>query len=113
MPRYTGTRIFSNVEEFYSFLRKKRNSPKTIRMYETPRVYNPTVNERASLTTVNHLWKLGDRFYKLAAKYYGEPQYWWVIAQYNGMPTEADVIPGDVVTIPTNLEQALNVLRAV
>ena len=113
MPRYTATRIFSNSDEFYDFLRKRRNSPKVIRMYETPRIYNPSVGERASLTTINHLWKLGDRFYKLAAKYYGEPKYWWVIAQYNGMPTEADVYPGDVLSIPTNLEQALNVLRAV
>ena len=113
MPRYTGTQIFTNTEEFYEFLRKKRNSPKAIRMYETQRLYNPTVGERANLATINHLWKLGDRFYKLAAKYYGNSQYWWVIAQYNGMPTEADVVPGDVITIPTNLEEALTTLRAV
>ena len=112
MPRYTNTKIFNNNEEFYKFLRKKRNSPKNIRRFETQIMHNPTVAERASITTVNHIWKYGDRYYKLASKYYGQPNYWWIIAWYNGLPTEATVQPGDVLAIPTNLEEALSILRA-
>ena len=82
-------------------------------MFETPTMHHPTVAERASILTVNHIWKLGDRYYHLAAKYYGEPQYWWIIAWYNGMPTEADVQPGDLIAVPTDLEQALRILRAI
>ena len=113
MSRYTNMRIFTNDEEFYKFLRRNRNSPRAIRMYETPMMHNPSVAERVSLMTVNHIWKLGDRYYKLASKHYGQPQYWWVIALYNGLPTEADVKPGDVLAIPTDLERALRVLRSI
>ena len=35
------------------------------------------------------MWKLGDRFYKLADQYYGDPTLWWIIAWYNRMPTES------------------------
>tara|TARA_B100000282_G_scaffold287212_1_gene254520 strand:- start:593 stop:934 length:342 start_codon:yes stop_codon:yes gene_type:complete len=113
MSRYRNTRVFTNDEEFYKFLRKKRNSPKAIRMFETPIMHNPSVEERASIMTANHIWKLGDRYYSLAAQYYGQPQYWWIIAWYNGMPTEADVQPGDLIAIPTDLEEALRVLRSI
>ena len=113
MSRYNNLDIFTNNEEFYKFMRKNRNSPKAVRMFETPIMHHPTVAERATLMTVNHIWKLGDRYYKLADKYYGESQYWWVIAWYNGLPTEADVKPGDALAIPTDLESALRVLRSI
>ena len=113
MSRYTNMRIFTNDEEFYKFLRKNRNSPKALRIYETPTMHQPTVAERSTLMTVNHIWKLGDRHYKLASRFYGESQYWWVIAWYNGLPTEADVKPGDVLAVPTDLEAALRVLRSI
>ena len=67
MSRYRNTKLFTNNEEFYRFLRRNRNSPKSIRMFETPTMHHPTVAERASILTVNHIWKLGDRYYHLAA----------------------------------------------
>ena len=57
-----------------------------------------------NLQSVQHIWKTGDRYYKLAAKYYGEPTYWWVIALYNKAPTEAHLQLGDVIDIPVPLE---------
>ena len=112
MPRYKYSKILNNDIEFYDFLRKERNNVRNIRMYETQVMHNPTVRQRAGIQTTQHIWTLGDRYYQLAHQYYQEPQYWWVIAWYNGYPTEADVKPGDVLTIPTNLEQALTVLGA-
>lgn len=100
----------NNNTEFYSFLRKKRGDLKNIKHQETPILNNPSVTERASLETTGHIWKYGDRFYNIAHKYYGNPEYWWVIAWYNGYPTEADVLPGDVLDIPLNLERTLMVL---
>lgn len=105
-------RIFNvdNNTEFYDFLRQKRGNLKNIRHQETPIMKNPTVAERASLSSTGYIWKYGDRYYSLAHKYYGKPEYWWVIAWYNGHPTEADIMPGDYIQIPLNLEQALMVL---
>jgi nucleoid-associated protein YgaU len=78
--------------------------------YSTPTIFRITQAQRRSLTEVPHIWKTGDRFYKLAATYYGRPQLWWVIAMYNNKPTEGHVKLGDVITIPTPIEQLLRYL---
>ncbi len=110
MPRYKFTPILDNNLEFYEFMRAKRNNVKNIVQYETQIINNPTVADRSRLTTDTHVWKYGDRYYKLAEQYYGEPTYWWVIALYNGYMTEADIYPGDVISIPVNLSDALEVI---
>jgi hypothetical protein len=109
MERYDKFKILNNSSDYYAPLRKSRNL-KNIKHYETIIIKNPTLSERVRLKTDTHIWKYGDRFYKLAHKYYGEPQFWWVVAWYNGFPTEADVRPGDALEIPLNLEQAIKVL---
>jgi len=105
-------RIFNveNDSEFYSFLRQKRGDLKNITHQETPILKNPTVAQRAMINTTGYIWKYGDRYYNLAHKYYGKPEYWWVIAWYNGYPTEADILPSDYIEIPLELEQALMIL---
>ncbi len=62
------------------------------------------------IRTNSHVWKYGDRYYKLANTYYGDPQLWWIIAWYNGYPTEVNVKIGDVLEIPLNFEQIIEVL---
>jgi len=109
MPRYNKYRILDNDSEYYAPLRRSRGL-KSIRHYETPYIRHPTVGQRASLMTVTHVWKYGDRFYKLADKHYGDPRLWWVIAWYNSAPTEATLAIGSVIAIPVNIEKALKVL---
>ncbi len=104
-------RVFDNNTEYYEFLRKERGDVKNLQHYGTPNLYMPTLQERMTLTTDKHVWRYGDRFYKLAHQYYGSTQYWWVIAWYNGYMTEADIFMGDPLYIPINLEAALELLR--
>jgi hypothetical protein len=110
MSRYNHDDILNNNTEFYSFLRKERNNIKNIQQYETPILVHPTVEQRANLEVAGHIWSVGDRYYKLAHQYYGRPAVWWVIAWYNGYPTEADIPLGKLIDIPLNLEDALLVL---
>jgi len=110
MPRYISDRIFNNNLEFYEFLREKRNGVRSITQYATPRLINPTVFDRASIATIAHIWKYGDRYYNLARQHYGDPTYWWVIAWWNARPTEANVSPGNVIMIPLDLEEVLEAL---
>jgi nucleoid-associated protein YgaU len=112
MPRYKYLKIIDNDSEFYEFLREKRGSPKSIKHYATPMMYNPDLVDRVNLKTTTHVWSHGDRLYKLSNQYYGEPEYWWVIAWWNGKPTEADIQNGSVIEIPLNLEETLTVLGA-
>ena len=109
--RYTSQSPFLNRSSYYRFLLKKRGV-KAVEQYGTPTLYNPTAAERSTIKTTQHIWKYGDRYYNLANKYYGDVRFWWVIAWYNGYPTEAQVATGDVLTIPLDLEQAIKILRA-
>jgi len=112
MPRYKGVRKFANSMEFYEFLRFPRNNSRAIVQYETIKMRNPTIRDRSAVPTAGHIWKYGDRYYNLASQYYGVPDYWWVIAWWNGRPTEANVKAGDKISIPLNLEETLICLRA-
>ncbi|MAG28080.1 hypothetical protein CMI47_21350 [Candidatus Pacearchaeota archaeon] len=109
MPRYNKYRILNNASDYYAPLRESRDV-KNIRHYETPQIHNPTLSQRVALLTTTHIWKYGDRFYKLADKHYNDARFWWVIAWYNSAPTEASLITGDPLEIPVNLEKALKVL---
>ena len=110
MARYKQTRILINASEYYSPLRTERGLKKMIH-YATPVLHNPTIKQRAKIITTNHIWKYGDRFYKLADVHYGDVLFWWVIAWYNGYPTEAEVPLGTRLSIPVSLEDGLRVLR--
>ncbi len=110
MGRYSSTKRFKNKLEYYDYLRNKRGL-KVANHYATPFLKNPTVAERTMLISDSHIWSLGDRYYKLADKYYGDASYWWVIAWYNAIPIEADVVTGDLIEIPINLASVLDILN--
>ena len=111
MPsRYLRSKILTNDTEFYDFLRKKRGNLKSIKHLATPVLKQPSISERAGLDTTTHVWKYGDRFYNLAFEYYADPHLWWIIAWYNGYPTEAAIENGAVIEIPIDLEQVSRVL---
>lgn len=83
MPtRYDRRKIFLNRNELYEKTLEER-SIKSIRHYSTPEIDYPTVQETKDLTKVRHVWRVGDRYYKLAIQYYDSAQYWWVIALFN------------------------------
>lgn len=107
--RYDNRRLIKNNLEEYETIFEDRGINYIIQ-YDTKGLKYPTVKQIKNLTRVQHVWVVGDRFYKLAAEFYGDPTYWWVIAQYNKTPTEASLTVGDIVYIPTPLEKILNYL---
>ena len=110
IKNFTSTTINNDID-FYRELRERRGV-KQIEHFTTPRLRNPTISDRISLKTSTYIWKYGDRFYNLAYQYYGDVRYWWVIAWYNGIPTEAEANTGDVLEIPLDLQEALIALGA-
>lgn len=108
--RYLNRRIFNNTSEMYESLFLKRNV-KFINHYNTPLYQFPDENEIKTLKIIEHIWSVGDRFYKLADKYYGDPKDWWVIAKFNNTPTESHLRIGDIVLIPTPIQQVISVMR--
>jgi len=110
IKNFTSTTIKNDID-FYRELRERRGV-KEINHFSTPRLRQPSLVDRIEITTSTHIWKYGDRFYNLAHQYYGDARYWWVIAWFNGIPTEAEANTGDVLEIPLDLQKALVVLGA-
>ena len=104
------TRLIRNVlrndKVQYKELFRKRGV-NYIDHYPTPHLYHPTAEDLADIETIKHVWKVGDRYSKLAYEFYGDPRYWWIIAWYNQLPTESHVSLGDVVYIPTPFDKIL------
>lgn len=107
VSRYTRRKIGINKTDQYKNLIESRGR-KQINHYFTPNLKHPSVEDVIDFTVISHEWKEGDKFYKLANKYYNDSEMWWVIAWYNQKPTEAHLERGDVVDIPLPLEQVLS-----
>jgi hypothetical protein len=71
---------------------------------------NLTEKEIEGFQLETKIWSVGEKYFKLAYEYYGDPEYWWVIAWYNQKPLETDFVPGEVVEIPLPLELVLQEL---
>jgi hypothetical protein len=105
--RYKNQRVFVNDTESYKRYLKKRGA-KHIKQYSTPKMFYPSDAQASrGFNTINHIWGVGDKYYKLADEFYYDPAMWWVIAFYNQKPTEFHVKLGDVIYIPTPLESIL------
>ena len=104
--RYLVRQIFSNTDDIYDNLFRERNI-NFVQQFDTANLRYPTPEEIQSLTVVKEVWKIGDRYWKYAAKYYDNPQMWWVIGWFNKKPAESDLKIGDKVLIPMPLEKIL------
>ena len=78
--------------------------------YTTPALKFPAPEDYRRIQTVDHVWKNGDKFWRIAAQRYGDPKLWWLIAQFNQKPTEHHVIAGEIIKIPLDLAVALGAM---
>ena len=101
--------LFTNRSEKYRDIvqRKKINY---LTQWATKAMLRMSPAIRSGLSETTHIWKTGDRYSKLAVTYYGNPEYWWIIAHYNHAPTEGHLRLGDVILIPNPLDKLLEIL---
>ena len=115
----TGT-IFNNDPDYKQtfkerFARKGLNElqrKKVIKHLETLELNYPSLDELLRISTKEHMWGPGDRFYKLADHYYGDARYWWIIAYFNKKPTDHHAKPGDLIVVPMPLVDILEIILA-
>ena len=111
MPsRFANRSIELNSHSSYNEQFKNRNVS-FIHQYATAKLKYPSTEEITELTIIGHIWHTGDRFYKLAHEFYGDPRLWWVLAWYNQTPLESHVKLGDIVDIPMPLQRVLRMLE--
>jgi hypothetical protein len=109
MSRYNSRDILTNDKDLYKEVFRKRGI-RYARQFSSPTLRYPTEEEIDTLQTIGHIWAVGDRFYKLAHKYYGDSEKWWIIAWYNQKPTESHAEIGETVFIPLPLDRILQYL---
>tara|TARA_R110000824_G_scaffold9834_1_gene43540 strand:+ start:11427 stop:11762 length:336 start_codon:yes stop_codon:yes gene_type:complete len=102
-------KTFINSTREYQEKLKKRHEADIIQ-YATPTLTYPDLQDYQFLDYATHIWKTGDKLYKLSNDYYTDPSYWWVIAMFNQKPTEAHYKIGDELYIPLPLTKVLSLM---
>ena len=106
--RYEKRLLAFNDNELYSEHFVKRGVD-FIDQYTTPTLTHATPSQIKKMNIINHSWTYGDKYYKLAHKYYNDSALWWVVAWFNKKPTESHVKIGEVIYIPTPINEVLKV----
>lgn len=107
--RYKKILPVYNVDEDYKKLYQfSRSNTNGIKQYPTLNLKYPTAEQIQKYTIQFETWATGQRLYKLANKYYGDPQYWWIISFFNKKPTEQHFNIGDTIQIPLPLNMLLD-----
>ena len=108
MKKYNNATVkFVNDDKMYEDVFEDRGVER-IEQNATP-VFNKEVL-KYEYQVITHIWSRGDKYYKLAHQYYGNKDYWWVIALWNGVPTEAECFFGKSIDIPFPVEQLVKEL---
>ena len=106
MSRYNKRDIAFNDLLMYKEVLEERGV-KRLKQYRVQTLKNKNTG---GIDYFNHIWRDGDQFWKLSNEFYGDPQYWYVIAKFNNAPTEAHLSVGDQIKIPIDLAIALQVV---
>lgn len=107
--RYNNRKIISldlSNEAYKSKILEKQR--KNVVLHTTPSYKLDDTQTDLDFTFTEIYWSEGDRLYKLSNEYYNSTRFWWVIAFFNQKPTDADYKVGDLVLIPTPLENAIS-----
>jgi len=110
MGRYNNKKTASNKSKQYENLFEDRNV-KQIKQFRTPKLKYPSKEEVENLDLIKYYWAAGDTYMKLAFNFYGNKDYWWIIAQFNKVPFEGDLRIGDVLFIPKPLVRILSMVE--
>jgi len=108
ISRYKVSSIINNNDPDYKKIFSTRFGPKGLTQYVTNTFRKPTEEELLEIEYLEETWKLGQRLYKLSYTYYGDSQYWWIIALFNNIAIESDLKFGQVVKVPVPLNIMLN-----
>lgn len=107
--RYTSRKIINNNNDLYRQKLLDKGTTSVVQ-YDSPTFVYPSSEEIRGLDIINHIWKQGDSFEKLAFAYYKDSNYWWIIPMFNQKPTEQHFTVGDNVYIPLPIYEILTLL---
>ena len=95
----TATKLANDTDVIKDFL----NKTGAIKVDHISPVYfgDPVAAEfLEDIEYVTHIFSVGDRLSKLAHEHYGDARKWWILAWFNGKPTDFHCKIGDKIRIP-------------
>lgn len=107
ISRYKNTDVIKNTDEDYKKVFSTRFGKSGLIQRKTTKIKTPTQEEIDSLSYYVETWGIGSRIYKMAYENYGDSQYWWLIALFNNIGSEAEINYGDKIKIPSSLEDLI------
>jgi nucleoid-associated protein YgaU len=108
ISRYKNSEIFKNVDADYKKVFSTRFGPEGLVQRKSLSLRSPSSEEIKSIDFFSTTWGLGKRLYKLSYEHYSDSQYWWVIALFNNIATEAEIELGNEIKIPVPLDRVLS-----
>ena len=105
MPTKRTSRLVKNGTALYQPILSPRGK-RSIFHYATPDISYPTKEQISKMQIIQHVWKQGDKFYKLAFNYYGDAELWWLIPWFNKKPLESAYMYGEIVFVPLDFDEA-------
>jgi nucleoid-associated protein YgaU len=108
IDRFSKRRIIVNSSRNYLDYLEERGKKK-VTQYGTPVFKYPTEEQLKNISYREHVWSAGDRLYKLASKYLGDSRDWWIILKFNKIGSEVEINAGDIIKIPTRLEEVVSI----
>ena len=110
MSRFKNRPVANNSHEMYQDIHEDRGV-KHVKQYATPEFRKLDDDQLESIRYHKYYWTVGERYWRLAQRYYNDRNLWWIIARFNNKPTEGHVSPGDEIRIPKNVVEARELLR--
>ena len=104
--RYDNRLVFKNASSVYQEHFVDRNV-NYVNQYNTAEFKYLEPEDLGSLNVKRHMWRTGDKLFKLSYKSYGTTKLWWLISWFNQKPLESDFKHGDVIDIPFPLSDVL------
>jgi len=112
MSRYRRRKkLVNDTQEYQDSEIFENRGVKKITQLQSPIFKRFTKEEYKSVSFRRHYWTNGDKFWKLSQQFYGDMQYWWLIARWNFVASESDLTEGQEIRIPTDLELALGYVQ--
>ena len=87
----------------YSFSKRLSKNGKRILGRTTTNYNIKKAVESGMVSVKTHILEEGERLDTLAALFYGESDYWWIIASASGIGWNLQVPPGTLLMIPVDL----------
>jgi hypothetical protein len=99
------TTSIQTTDSMYDVINKR--NVEQVTHYVTKQLNKITAEDINDLNITAHIWHSTDKYWKLSSTYYGDPQYWYIIAWFNNKPVESMNNIGDQILIPQPLDRIL------